>query len=127
MGILEELRKLDEQRAKLLEGAKTEALQKAEAAVAELNQLGFNYRLVSGSGSSRTPSAPSGGGTRRTGIREQILQIVTDHPNGIKTTDIRESIGAEGKSGAQSVANAIAALAKEGKIASVERGMYKPA
>jgi hypothetical protein len=48
VSVLEQLKKLDEQRAKLLEGAKTEAVKKAEEAVAELNELGFSYRLVEG-------------------------------------------------------------------------------
>src|SRR5208283_84420 len=46
--VLEKLKALDEQRAKLLEGAKAEALEQAEKAVAQLNELGFNYRLVEG-------------------------------------------------------------------------------
>jgi len=48
MSVLDELKALNEQREKLLGAAKTEALEKAEKAVAELNELGFNYRLVEG-------------------------------------------------------------------------------
>jgi hypothetical protein len=40
--ILEKLKALDAQRAQLLEGAKKEALDNAERAVAELNELGFH-------------------------------------------------------------------------------------
>jgi hypothetical protein len=54
--VLEKLKALDAQRAQLLEGAKKEALDNAEKAVAELNELGFDYRLVEGGGS--TPRAP---------------------------------------------------------------------
>ena len=46
MSVLEELKALDEKRAKLLEGAKAEALEKAQKAIADLNELGFHYRLV---------------------------------------------------------------------------------
>ena len=46
--VLEKLKALDAQRAQLLEGAKKEALDKAEKAVAELNDLGFHYSLVEG-------------------------------------------------------------------------------
>jgi hypothetical protein len=53
MSVLEELKALDEQRAQLLEGAKKEALDKAQKAVAELNELGFDYSLVEGY---RTPT-----------------------------------------------------------------------
>lgn len=48
MTVLEQIRKLDEQRAQLLGNAKTEALAAAEKAVADLNSLGFSYALVEG-------------------------------------------------------------------------------
>jgi hypothetical protein len=53
--VLEKLKALDAQRAQLLEGAKKEALDNAERAVAELNELGFNYRLVEGATSTARP------------------------------------------------------------------------
>ena len=55
--VLEKLKALDAQRAQLLEGAKKEALDAAEKAVAELNELGFNYTLTEGASTS-TPRAP---------------------------------------------------------------------
>jgi hypothetical protein len=55
MSVLEQLKALDEQRAKLLEGAKKEALDKAEKAVAELNELGFDCSLVEGGSTARSP------------------------------------------------------------------------
>lgn len=55
MSVLEKLQALDAQRAKLLEDAKKEALDKAEKAVAELNELGFSYRLVEGASTARAP------------------------------------------------------------------------
>ena len=45
---LEKIKALDEQRATLLEDAKKEALDKAEKAVAELNELGFHYSITEG-------------------------------------------------------------------------------
>jgi hypothetical protein len=54
MSVLEKLKALDAQRAQLLEGAKQEALEKAEMAVAELNELGFSYSLVEGASTART-------------------------------------------------------------------------
>jgi hypothetical protein len=54
--VLEKLRALDAQRAQLVEGAKKEALDNAEKAVAELNELGFHYALTEGATSS--PRAP---------------------------------------------------------------------
>jgi hypothetical protein len=49
---LEKIKALDAQRAQLLEGAKKEALHNAERAVAELNELGFDYRLTEGASAS---------------------------------------------------------------------------
>ena len=61
MSVLEKLKALDAQRAELLEGAKKEALEKVEKAVAELNELGFDYSLVE---SASTPRAPRKAGTQ---------------------------------------------------------------
>jgi hypothetical protein len=55
---LEKLKALDEQRAQLLEGAKKEALDNAERAVADLNELGFHYSLVEGASSTSPARAP---------------------------------------------------------------------
>ena len=46
MSVLEKLKALDAERAKLLEGAKAEALERANKAVEELNELGFHYQLI---------------------------------------------------------------------------------
>jgi hypothetical protein len=51
--VLEKLKALDAQRAQLLDGAKKEALENAQKAVAELNELGFHYTLTEG------PTSPS--------------------------------------------------------------------
>jgi hypothetical protein len=58
--VLEKLKALDAQRAQLLEGAKKEALDNAEKAIAELNELGFHYTLTEGASTSSTstPRAP---------------------------------------------------------------------
>jgi len=55
--VLEKLKALDAQRAQLLDDAKKEALDNAEKAVAELNELGFYYTLTEGASTS-TPRAP---------------------------------------------------------------------
>ena len=59
MSIFEKLKILDEQRSKLLEGAKSEALELARKAVATLKELGFHYSLVEGAPapSTRPPRA----------------------------------------------------------------------
>jgi hypothetical protein len=50
--VLEKLKALDAQRAQLLDDAKKEALDNAERAVADLNELGFHYSLVEGASTS---------------------------------------------------------------------------
>lgn len=59
---LDQIKKLDEQRHKLLDNAKTEALSRVEEALEELNALGFSYALRDETGRGR-------GGRR--GIRQK--------------------------------------------------------
>jgi hypothetical protein len=59
--ILQQIKKLDEERAKLLESAKNEALAKATEAVEELKALGFSYELAEPApGKTRAPRAARG-------------------------------------------------------------------
>jgi hypothetical protein len=44
--VLDEIRKLDDRRSKLLDEAKEEALQRVNEAISDLNALGFNYRIL---------------------------------------------------------------------------------
>jgi hypothetical protein len=48
LSVLDKLKALDEERAKLLDDAKKEALEAVHKAIAALNELGFPYRLVEG-------------------------------------------------------------------------------
>jgi hypothetical protein len=65
--VLEKLKALDAQRAELLEGAKKEALDKVERAVAELNELGFHYSVVEGASPSFSETkAPRKAGSQAT-------------------------------------------------------------
>ena len=56
--VLEKLKALDAQRTQLLDDAKKEALDNAEKAVAELNELGFHYTLTEGASSASPARAP---------------------------------------------------------------------
>src|ERR1700704_4798532 len=47
---LQQIKKLDEERAKLLESAKTDSLTRAKEAINELTVLGFAYELVEPAG-----------------------------------------------------------------------------
>jgi hypothetical protein len=86
--VLEQIRALDTQKAQLLQSAKAEAFEKAKSAVDELNSLGFNYRLVEGSGGA------SRKGTRRIDSSRPcpICRFRTDPPH-----DARAHRGQESK------------------------------
>jgi hypothetical protein len=47
---IQRIKELDEERAKIFDQAKQEALEKAKEAVAQLNALGLNYHLTNGAG-----------------------------------------------------------------------------
>lgn len=120
--VLDRIRELDAEKKKLLEEAKATALANAQQAIADLNELGYNYRLVEGS-ESRSSSTRQASG-RRSGIRNDVLRVVSNAgPDGITPASIREKLGVEGKSGAQSVANALSALKRTNKIAD-KNGAY---
>ena len=73
MSVLDKLKALDEERAKLLEGAKKEALEAAHKAVATLNELGFQYRLVEGP--QRAPRAATEASRAEDGPRRQARDV----------------------------------------------------
>jgi hypothetical protein len=54
---IQRIKDLDAERAGIFEQAKEEALEKAKAAVAELNALGLNYTLTSGGKAAKAGSA----------------------------------------------------------------------
>lgn len=127
MSAIEELKKLEQQRAKLDEQhaklageVKKELLSKAEAAVKELNDQGYNYRLVTGDSSTKATRTT---GTRRSGVRDSVLAEIKKHPNGISRADLLAAMGATDEKAQQSVSNAVAALKKADQIIS-ESGHY---
>jgi hypothetical protein len=61
---IQRIKELDDERAKIFDQAKEEALEKANEAVAQLNALGLHYKLVNGverSGTPRTAKAATQG------------------------------------------------------------------
>jgi hypothetical protein len=118
MSILDEIKALDEKKKQLLSRAKKEALANAASAVADLNSLGYSYRLVQSGGEP---------GTRRTGIRSEVLGTIRKSPNGINRADLLVTLGAKGdKRAEQSISNALAALKKSNAV-TVDNGNYKVA
>jgi hypothetical protein len=69
--VLEKLKALDAQRAQLLDDAKKEALENAEKAVADLNELGFHYTLTEGAS---TPSASTQRAPRKPSAQAQATK-----------------------------------------------------
>lgn len=120
MSVLDQIRQLEAEKQKLLDTAKQEALAKAEAAVAELNELGFTYQLIEG-----TPTpAPRQTRTRRAGVRDEVLAEIKKHQDGISRQDLMEALHATGdKKRETSISNAVANLKKAGDI-TAEQGHY---
>lgn len=122
MSVLDQIRELDKQKNQLLAGAKQEAMNAANAAIATLSELGFHYKLVQSDGSAPTRAQRTSTGTRRSGIRDDVLGIVTDAgPGGVTSAKIAEALGMTDKAGKQAIANALAALSKD-KVKQAVRG-----
>ena len=120
MSTLDQIRKLDEQRRRLVEQARDDALKRARDAIAELNELGYAYRLTGG------PVKATSGSPRRSGMRQAIVDIVNENPNGITRGQIIEQLAKDGDEPAgQSVSNALGALKKQGRI-TADGGRYRP-
>lgn len=123
MSVLEQIKKLEEQKAKLLSDAKAEAMAKVEQGLRDLAELGYTYRLVSDD--SFTPPArttkPRG---RRGNVRDTVLATIKDTPGGINRADLLVKLEAKGdKAAEQSISNALANLKKAGTITATD-GTY---
>lgn len=117
-----QIRQLEDQKKALVQKEKDALLAKANDAVSKLREMGFNYRLVQMDGGSVPFTTKSG--TRRTGIREQVLKIVEGSPDGISRADVLAKLDAKGdKSAEQSASNALAAL-KKGNQIDLKDGKY---
>jgi len=117
MSALDEIKKLEEQKQKLLTSAKKEALDTIDAALRQLRELGFHYELVS-----HEAAAPR---TRRSGVRDAVLAEIRKHPTGISRTDLFTALNATDDKTKQSISNAVAALKRTNAITS-DGGRYSP-
>ena len=79
---LQQIKKLDEERAKLLESAKADALARAEEAVNELTALGFDFELVE----------PARATARKTKPREKSLDPITTRKGRARSADRRPTL-----------------------------------
>src|ERR1039457_4243789 len=118
MSVLEKIRELDAQKDALLKEAKQEAMELVHKGLKALAELGFNYSVSQNEGSGAITRA----GTRRTGIREELLKLIHDN-SGIGRAAILEKTGVKGdKKAEQSVSNALAALKKAGLVDNPDGG-----
>ncbi len=115
---------IKEKREKLLAQAKAEALANAERAVADLNNLGFHYKLVEAS-TTTTPAArsPSTRSPRRGGITETVLDLIKKSEAGMTRSQLIAALDAQDKAAQQSISNALANMKKKGTLAAND-GVY---
>ena len=128
MSIIDQIMELEAKKQELMTKAKTEALTMAEKAVADLNSLGFHYRLVEGNQppAPRTREATTTRGPRRGGVAEQVLDHIKKSESGLSRAQLLSAMGAEDKSAQQSISNALSNLKKKGELTAAN-GVYKPA
>ncbi|WP_421993975.1 hypothetical protein [Roseococcus sp.] len=86
----------------------------------------FNPGKAAAAKAPRAARKASGTGTRRTGVRDDVLAAIKKRPDGISRQDLLKAMDATEKSHEQSISNAVAALKKEGKI-TTDQGHYKAA
>jgi hypothetical protein len=86
---IQRIKDLDAERASIFDQAKEEALEKAKAAVAELNALGLNYTLTNGAGR----QAKTGFGKSKRAIKAAacpICEFQTPPPHDGRTIETRK-------------------------------------
>ena len=115
---------LEDQKKKILVQAKAQALQSAEKAVADLNNLGFNYKLVEASTATRTATSTRASSPRQGGISEQVLAVIKDAPDGLPRAGVLSALNASDTKAEQSISNALSNLKKKGQL-TAENGTYR--
>jgi hypothetical protein len=99
--------------------------------LAEIEKEEHAIRAYEEAKSGRTPTPTTSRrrrtGTRRTGIRQDVLNLIKQHPDGISRGDILIAMDAKGdRSREQSISNALAALKRTNAV-SGEGGNYRAA
>lgn len=117
--VYEQIMELEAQKQKLLDTAKRDLLKQAEKAIADLNNLGFNYRLVEGA----APATRTTGGRRST-VSQDVYNTIKNAPEGMTRAGVLEAMSAEDDKAKQSVSNALANLKKKGKLVLSDDGTY---
>lgn len=122
--IIDQIMELEAKKQTLMAQAKSEALKAAEKAIADLNNLGFSYRLVEGS-APRTASTGTRA-PRRGGVADQVLEHIKKSGSGLSRAQLLAAMEAHDKSAQQSISNALSNLKKKGTL-TADNGVYKAA
>jgi hypothetical protein len=120
--IIDQIMELEAQKQALMSKAKSEALNAAEKAIADLNNLGFNYRIIEGS--STTPAQFTTTRTRKAGVADEVLAVIKAAPTGLPRAGVLEQLHAHDTKAQQSISNALSNLKKKGQV-TAENGVYK--
>lgn len=122
--IIDQIMELEAKKQALMAQAKTEALKAAEKAIADLNNLGFNYRLVEGT-ATRTTSTTNRS-PRKGGVADTILEHIKKSEGGLSRSQLLGIMDATDKAAQQSISNALSNLKKKGTL-TADDGVYKAA
>lgn len=126
----DQIMELEAQKQAIMTKAKTEYLTAAQKAVEDLNNLGFNYKLVEGGGSAaRNTSNGTDRATRsprKGGISEQVLAVIKEAAEGMSRAGVLAAMNADDTKAEQSISNALSNLKKKGQL-TAENGVYKAA
>lgn len=112
---------IEEQKKKILAQAKSQAMQAAEKAVADLNNLGFSYKLVDGGSTTRAATSTR---TRKSGVADEVHAIIKSAQEGLTRSGVLAAMNAMDAKAQQSISNALSNLKKKGQV-SAENGVYK--
>lgn len=118
--IIERIQQLEAEKQKLLSQAKDEALANAKRAVAELNSLGYHYRLVEEDHQETTAT----GRGRRTGVKEEVVALLKKSSTGLTKRGILEAMQVTDKSHENSISNALSTLKAKGTITRDDNGIW---
>lgn len=72
------------------------------------------------------PARAKKSGSRRSGVRQEVLAEIKKHPGGVTPAAVKEALGATDKAARQSVSNALAALKRNSEVVAKD-GLYKAA
>lgn len=115
MSVLDETRSYLAGQREKLEAERTRIATERDALNAQIADIDQLLKQLAGFGA----PAPTG---RRAGIRDQVLDLVIKAGQATPA-DVRKALNMDDKAGAQSVANALSALKKAGKL-TLENGVY---